>query len=141
MEHFFCKIQNCFERKENLALLCAALVMFVLYFPAAYLLEFALRDTAVRYAPMADAFAAGNWAYAFHPRVQCLHPFVSGVITRVCGCTGFTGAKISGLIFFCLCVFPLYKMLKELFDRNRALIGILCLMFLLIIFHLMCFMC
>ena len=78
-------MQNYLVRRENLTLLCCALVLFLLYFPGAYMHEFILRDTAVRYAPMADAFAAGNWEYAFHPRVNCLHPLISGIITRITG--------------------------------------------------------
>lgn len=39
-----------------------------------------MRDVAARYAPMARAFAEGDWAFAFHPRIPPLFPLFAGVL-------------------------------------------------------------
>ena len=105
------------------------LLTFGLYLPYVFFQEFMFRDTALRYAPMADAFCRGDWLYAFHPRIQCLHPLISGCFARLFNCSGCTGTVLSSLGFFALCAFPLYFLLKEVFGRTTALWGTLFLPF------------
>ena len=105
-------------------------------FPAVFLLVIALyvwqiplsngyivRDCALRYAPMAEAFASGNMRYAFHPRVQFLHPLFSGCFSYLLNVSGAVGTLLSGLLFLGLCVFPLRHILKTVFDKNIAFWG------------------
>lgn len=46
-----------------------SILYFILLATAAHFLyPVLIADTMNRYAPMADAFAAGDWFHAFHPR-------------------------------------------------------------------------
>ena len=88
-----------------------------------------LRDVATRYAPMADAFAAGNWSNAFHPRVPPLLPVLAGVVALLTGCGGFLATKLVGCTFFALAVFPLYGIFKRVFNSNTAWLSCLLYVF------------
>ena len=121
------KILTLFKKREGVFLFCVFVLTLLLYGPQIFLRDAVLRDVALRYAPMADAFAAGDFLYAFHPRVQSLHPLISGCICYLSGCPGFTGVQLSSLLFFGLCIFPLYNLLKTVFDRKIAEWGILLL--------------
>jgi len=105
------------------------LAAFLLYLAPTLLDDYPSRDVAARYAPMAEAFAHGDFAYAFHPRLQCLHPLIGGCFTWLLGCDGFTGVKLASLLFFALCIFPLYGLFKELFDYRIALGGVIIYIF------------
>ena len=104
-------------------------LMICLYLPQIFLRDPILRDVASRYAPMADAFASGDFKYAFHPRVSSLHPLISGCFSYITGCSGFIGTQLSALFFLGLCVFPLFRLLKQVFDRETAVWGTLLLPF------------
>jgi hypothetical protein len=99
-----------------------------LFFSAALLLALLLayfadvpeRDVATRYAPMAESFAAGKWAYAFHPRIPMLYPVLCGVLVRIGGVTGFTAAKILSISCFAASVFPLFSIMKRIFGERTA---------------------
>ena len=111
-------------KKEKLLLWAIFLITIGLYLPQTPMMKILiLRDTALRYAPMAESFASGNWQYAFHPRVQFLHPLVSGCFTWLLDSSGAVGAQLSALLFLGLCIFPLYYLLKLVFDRQTALGG------------------
>lgn len=96
------------------------LLILVLYLPQIFLNDLPQRDVAYRYAPAAEAFARGDWQYAFHPRLQFLHPFVSGIMVWLFSISGFLGAKLSGLLFYALGVFPFFSLMKEAFNRKIA---------------------
>ena len=87
-----------FSRK-NLFPILTFLLILGLYLPALIFFDTPSRDVALRYAPAADAFALGEWEYAFHPRFQMLHQFFSGLFTVIFQTDGFTGTKISSLFF------------------------------------------
>ena len=95
----------------------AALLLAV---PLAYFADIPERDVATRYAPMAEAFAAGKWAYAFHPRIPVLYPVLCGVLVRICGITGFTAAKLLSAGCFAASVFPLFSVMKRIFGERTA---------------------
>ncbi|MBR1951769.1 MAG: glycosyltransferase family 39 protein, partial [Lentisphaeria bacterium] len=109
-----------FKKHEVCFVCCIFVLTILLYLLQIFLRDAVLRDVALRYAPMAECFAAGDFRYAFHPRVQSLHPLISGCICYISGCSGFTGVQLSSLLFFGLCVFPLYNLLKTVFDRKVA---------------------
>ena len=81
-----------------------------------------MRDVAARYAPMARAFAEGDWAFAFHPRIPPLFPLFAGVLASF-GLEPFGAAKLVASLCFALTVFPLYALLKLVFSRRTAAIG------------------
>jgi len=95
----------------------AALLLAV---PLACFADMPERDVATRYAPMAEAFAAGKWAYAFHPRIPMLYPVLCGVLVRIGGITGFTAAKLLSVGCFAASVFPLFSIMKRIFGERTA---------------------
>ena len=78
------------------------------------------RDVANRYAPMAEAFAGGSWAFAFHPRVPMFHSALCGVLIRVLGVGGFTAAKMVSAACFAAAVFPLFGIMRRVFNDGIA---------------------
>lgn len=96
------------------------LAALLLALPLAYFADIPERDIATRYAPMAEAFAAGKWAYAFHPRIPMLYPALCGVLVRVCGTTGFTAAKLLSAGCFAASVFPLFSIMRRVFGERTA---------------------
>ena len=95
----------------------AALLLAV---PLAYFADMPERDIAARYAPMGEAFAAGKWTYAFHPRIPMLYPVLCGVLVRICGITGFTAAKLLSVGCFAASVFPLFSVMRRIFGERTA---------------------
>ena len=95
----------------------AALLLAV---PLAYFADMPERDIATRYAPMAEAFAGGNWTYAFHPRIPMLYPMLCGVLVWLGGITGFTAAKLLSVACFAASVFPLFSVMKRVFSERIA---------------------
>ena len=100
-----------------------ALTALALALGMVWLTEFPDRDVLHRYAPMAEAVAAGDWKYAFHPRVPFLFPLLGGFFTLFTGGDGFTGCKIAGAVCFALTVFPLWGIFRKVFDQKTALWG------------------
>lgn len=86
-------------------------------------------DTCTRYAPMAEAFAAGYWEYAFHPMYGVFFPSLSGMIVRFFHLNGFRACQIAALFLWAVSIFPLYELFKKLWDRKIALIS--CCLYLL----------
>ena len=86
-------------------------------------------DMAGRYAPMADAFAAGDWRVAFHPRFGLLFSAVTGGISYLTGLNGFRSCQIAAMIFFWLTAFPLWSIYRRIWDERVAAAG--CLLYLL----------
>lgn len=95
----------------------AALLLAV---PLAYFADVPERDIANRFAPMAEAFAEGNWAYAFHPRIPMLYPALCGMLVWLGEITGFTAAKILSVACFAAAAFPLFSVMKRVFGEKTA---------------------
>ena len=96
------------------------LATLLLAVPLAYFADIPERDIATRYAPMAEAFAAGKWAYAFHPRIPILYPALCGMLVWIGGITGFAAAKILSAGCFTASVFPLFSVMKRIFGEKIA---------------------
>ncbi|MCQ2378610.1 MAG: glycosyltransferase family 39 protein [Victivallaceae bacterium] len=77
------------------------------------------RDVALRYSPMADAFAAGNFRYAFHPRVPLLVPLLGGIVAKIVGCGGFMALKIVTALAFLGALFPLRGLMRRVFNDDK----------------------
>lgn len=78
---------------------------------------------------MADALAAGEWRYAFHPRVSPLLPVLGGVFSFLSGWSGFAGVKLAASLLFALAVFPLFALFKRVFSEQVACWGVLFFLF------------
>ena len=98
-------------------------VLLVLMLPAVFLMDFPARDVAMRYAPMAEALAAGNFEYAFHPRIPMLHPLLAGIVAFLTGGDGFLACRIVSALFFAAGVFPLTALMRRVFNRKIAMIA------------------
>lgn len=77
-------------------------------------------DVLYRYAPMAEAFAEGNWLEAFHPRFGVGMPTVAGSLVWLIGCDGLTACAWVALIAWALCVPPLFAVAERVFGRATA---------------------
>lgn len=78
-----------------------------------------------RYCPMADAFRAGCWENAFHPRISPLTPCLGGICVLLTGLDAFSALKLVSSLAFALTVFPLYGIFRRFLDPVPARIGIL----------------
>jgi 4-amino-4-deoxy-L-arabinose transferase-like glycosyltransferase len=105
------------------------LLAIALCLPLIWLDDIPSNDVAYRYAPMADAFARGDWEYAFHPRISMLLPTLAGIVTFLTGCSGFLACKLISCMFFALTVFPLYAIMQRVFDKKIAITATLMTIF------------
>ena len=96
------------------------LLLWLLLIPCILLEDYPLPDVAMRYAPMAEAFARGDWLFAFHPRITPLLPVSAGVIAALLRCGGFLACKLAASLFLSLSIFPLYAGTRRLFGRPTA---------------------
>ena len=104
-------------------MIAAADIVMIRLFP------FPGNDMAARYAPMTEAFAAGDWQVAFHPRFGMLFSALTGSISYLTGLNGFRSCQIAALMFFLLTVFPLWSIFRRLWDERIAAAG--CLLYLM----------
>lgn len=86
----------------------------------AYLLPLPSTDTLCRYAPMAEAFAAGDWANAFHPRFAVGGTVAAGVFALLPGFDGLTACTVSASLAWALCLLPLFRLAERLFGTRTA---------------------
>lgn len=105
-----------------LPLLFAA-ASFLIFLPALFLVQLPCMDVLTRYAPMADAFASGDWETAFHPRIPPLLPVLAGCISFIFRCSGFTGVKLASLLMFSLSFFALIPLFRRIFSLRTAIIA------------------
>lgn len=82
----------------------AGLLLFLLYFN-----QLPANDTVTRYAPMARAFAQGDWIYAYHPHSGILFSTLSGIFAwlgmdgyRACQFAALLLWSSSAMVFYCL---------------------------------------
>ncbi len=77
-------------------------------------------DTVARYAPAAEAFARGDWKYAFHPRFGVFFTGAAGVVTWILHCSGYTACVIVATLCFATAVWPLHYTFKQIWGNNVA---------------------
>ena len=102
------------------ALLTAVLqsVIFVFFHPGYNY------DVLMRYAPMADEFAAGNWYYAFHPKYGVFMSVAAGSLRWLSGMTGETACRMVSTFGWCLSAVPLWHFTRRSFGRGAAWLSI-----------------
>lgn len=76
-------------------------------------------DTITRYAPMADAFARGEWELAFHPRFGVFFQCVAGLVASL-GVRGDYACQITAVWMLALSAVPLWCLAKKLFGETVA---------------------
>lgn len=80
-------------------------------------------DMTFRYAPMADAFARGEWDLAFHPRFGVLFMTLSGSISWLTGLDGICACQVSSLLLLSLSIVPIWCVVRDVFDERAAWIS------------------
>lgn len=96
------------------------LLMWLLLFPAIWSFDFPQRDVAARYAPMAEAFARGEWQFAFHPRVTPLLPVTSGILAFLLSCNGYLACQLDASLLLTVALFPFYFGCKKIYGEKTA---------------------
>ena len=81
-------------------------------------------DMVIRYAPMSDAFARGEWQYAYHPRFGVLFMTLSGSIAWLTGLDGIRACQITGIGLLAFCAVPVWCSVRTLFDARAAWIAV-----------------
>lgn len=79
-----------------------------------------LSDSIARYAPMADHFARGEWAFAFHPRFGVLFQVLAGVVVKLTGLGGDNAVQVVSIGFLSFSAVPLWFVVRRLFDERIA---------------------
>lgn len=96
---------------------------WVLLLPLVWLDDLPFRDTAERYIPMAQAMLNADWSRFFLLRVPLLFPALVGAALMMTGGTGIAAAQLVSATAFALTVFPLFFLLRRVFDPTTAKIG------------------
>lgn len=78
-----------------------------------------MSDTMNRYAPMADAFAAGDWFHAFHPRFGVIFSVMTGAFALL-GFRGDQACQIVALGFLSASAIPVWYLMRRVFDEKVA---------------------
>ena len=81
-------------------------------------------DMCMRYAGMADAFARGDWQYAFHPRFGVLFMTLSGSIAYLTGLNGIHACQLAAIGMLALAAVPVWCLVERLFGRRAAWIAL-----------------
>lgn len=97
-------------------LIAGAGLIFLNFIPA--------NDTATRYAPMAEAFAAGMFTEAYHPMYGTLFQTVSGCLVFLFSLDGFRACQLTALFFWATALFPIYGSCRIVWDRQVALMSV-----------------
>lgn len=82
-------------------------------------------DTLCRYAPMAEAFAAGEFSEAFHPRFGVAMPVVAGLCRLVFRIDGFSSCAAVSAFAWALCALPLYWIARRVFGVRVAVFSVI----------------
>ena len=82
-------------------------------------------DTFVRYAPMAEAFAAGNWQETFHPRFNVGMPVVAGLWHLCTGMDALASCSVVASLAWALAILPLFRIAERVYDRRAAWFAVL----------------
>lgn len=107
-------------KKQSKYTILLAIAAFCLCLPMLLFDNLAVRDVAARYAPMAEAFARGDWQYAFHPRIPPLFTIVAGIFARLFCMSGTAACELTGALFFALTVFPLMALMRKVYNQKYA---------------------
>ena len=105
--------------KTNYRIWLALGAMF-LCLPMIFFDDIPVRDVVSRYAPLAEAFAAGDWTNAFHPRIPPLFSVLAGIVIRIFCTDAVIACRFVSAVFFSLTVFPFTALMEKVFNRKYA---------------------
>ena len=124
------------HRKE--ILFAASMLVLLALIECVYLKDIPYRDVAHRYIPMAEAFAAGDFQFAFHPRIPPLQPLCGGIVAKCSGVDAYLGLKIASAIWHLAGGVLIWLLFRTVYpdDRRTALFGTLLYGFFPYMFHM-----
>lgn len=76
-------------------------------------------DCAARYAPMAEAFARGDWYESFHPRFCVFFQVLTGFLVWLSGCSGVVACQIVSAAFLGAALIPYWYVMRRVFKDDR----------------------
>ncbi len=120
------QFENFVERVKPYHLFLIALVLSGLC--AAFRL-LPVDDVYARYAPASEAFAIGDWRYAFHPRFGVYYTSFAGVLVWLFHCSGVVACQITSVLLFAASVFPLHALFRKIWGARTAFWGTVCYVF------------
>lgn len=82
-------------------------------------------DTVNRFAPMAEAFADGNWREAFHPRFGLLFQAMSGTLVRLTGLNGLTACAVVSTGVWAFAAVLLFGLAERCLGRRAAWVAVI----------------
>lgn len=88
-----------------------------------------MSDSVSRYAPMAEAFAAGNWNLAFHPRFGVLFQVLAGSIVALTGLDGDRALQVAAFGMQALSLVPIWCLSRKMFGGRIAWLAALLVFF------------
>ena len=77
-------------------------------------------DSISRYAPMAEAFARGDWWMAYHPRFGVLFTTLAGVVASVTGLNGDCACQVVSVGFLAFSAVPVWALVRRVFGDERV---------------------
>lgn len=92
---------------------------------AAFFFPLAATDTLCRYAPMAEAFASGDWGEAFHPRFAVGGSVVAGLFVFLPGFDGLTACTVSATLAWALGGLVFFRLAGRLFGSRVAFFALI----------------
>ena len=116
-----------FLKKHPLWISYAAGIVIAIIFLAGNTHEI-YRDQAAYYAPMAEAFAHGDWAEAFPPDIPILTSMLAGLLVY-CGLSSLTALMAVGAAFHIATLYPLNRLLCLVLSERMAALG--CFLFII----------
>lgn len=105
---------------------CATAVMALLAVAAGVAFPIPTHDTAMRYAMMAEKFAACEWHEAFHPRFGVLFPFLAGMFNSIFGCGGLSACSGVSMFAWAVSVVPAFYLAKAVFGSKVGWFAVVC---------------
>lgn len=79
-----------------------------------------MSDTMNRYAPMAQAFAAGDFFHAFHPRFGILFSVLTGVVAFLTGLRGDYACQVVAIGFLAASAIPAWALARRIWGEKVA---------------------
>lgn len=113
-------MNNTLTKETRLVWTAALAYWAVLSLLCVWLYPVMMSDSITRYAPMADAFARGDWAQAFHPRFGVIFQVLSGSVAWLTGLSGEKAIQVVAAGMLALSGVPLFFMAKRLFGARVA---------------------
>lgn len=131
-------MHDSFSTREKKCLWLLAGFYLIAVSVSVWLHRLPVRDMAHRYIPMAEAFAAGDFDYAFHPRIQPLQPVCGGIVAFLTGADGFLALKIASALWSIAGGILICILFRELYRKERwvAVLGTALYAFFPYMFHM-----